>query len=109
MTVATDSASLYQTERAAFAARRYPAGFDGVDAGEVFGAFLAAAQCDNLIELTQTDRRRIFNLGYFTWVEQQGVALEDFERRRDQSFWDGIAAQVPVWDRLIEDFNAEAG
>ena len=108
MTVATDSAALYQTERAGFAARRYPAGFDEVDAGEVFGAALAAAQSDNMIELTQADRRRIFNLGYFTWVEQQGVSLEDFERRRDQRFWDGISAQVPAWDRLIEEFNAEA-
>ena len=25
---------------------------------------------------------RIFNLGYFTWVEQQGIALADFDRRR---------------------------
>lgn len=109
MTVATDSAALYGTERAAFAARRYSAAFDEVDAGELFGACLAGAQSDNMIELRQTDRRRIFNLGYFTWVEQQGVSLDDFERRRDQSFWDGIAAQVPVWDRLIEEFNAETG
>ena len=73
MTVATDSAALYDSERAGFAARRYPAGFDEVDAGEVFGAAPAAAQSDNMIELTQAERRRIFNLGYFTWVEQQGV------------------------------------
>ena len=74
----------------------------------MFGASLTAATSDNMIELTQADHRRVFNLGYFTWVEQQGVSLADFERRRDQSFWDNISAQVPVWDRLIEEFNAEA-
>ena len=29
---------------------------------------------DHVLELTRADRDRIFNLGYFTWVEQQGVA-----------------------------------
>ena len=29
------------------------------------------------VELTERERERIFNLGYFTWVEQQGVSLED--------------------------------
>ena len=33
------------------------------------------------------DRKRIFNLGYFTWVEQQGVPIEDFDRRKDRGFW----------------------
>ena len=61
-----------------------------------------------MVELTDQARRRIFNLGYYTWVEQQGVSVEDFERRRSQSFWDGIADSLPQWDALIEDFNAEA-
>ncbi len=38
-------------------------------------------------ELTHEERARIFNLGYYTWVEQQGVSLEDFEARRSQAFW----------------------
>jgi hypothetical protein len=59
------------------------------------------------MELTDQLRRQVFNLGYYTWVEQQGVSVEDFERRRHQSFWDGIAASLPEWDKLIEDFNAE--
>ena len=56
-----------------------------------------------------SERRRIFNLGYYTWVEQQGVSVEDFDRRKDQSFWRDVAASAPAWDRLIQDFNAEAG
>ena len=42
---------------------------------------------DHVIELTHVDRRRIFNLGYYTWVEQQGVAIDDFDRRKDAAFW----------------------
>ena len=55
------------------------------------------------------DRERIFNLGYYTWVEQQGVALADFDKRRDQAFWRQLTELVPVWDRMIEDVNSAAG
>ena len=34
---------------------------------------------------TYEERERIFNLGYFTWVEQQGVSLDEFEARRHQA------------------------
>jgi hypothetical protein len=42
-------------------------------------------------------------------VEQQGVSVEDFDRRRDQRFWRDLVDSVPAWDRLIDEFNAEAG
>ena len=64
---------------------------------------------DHVLELTHFDRKRVFNLGYYTWVEQQGVAIDDFDRRRDQRFWRGLVDGIPTWDRLIEDFNAEVG
>lgn len=58
-----------------------------------------------MIELGRFDRERIFNLGYYTWDEQQGVSLADFDPRRDQSFWDGLMNLVPVWDQMIDRFN----
>ena len=42
------------------------------------------------IECTERDRNRIFNLGYYTWVEQQGTPFELFEARRSQEFWRGL-------------------
>jgi cysteine synthase len=108
VTVATDSASLYASERDSYRAKHYPGGFDEVNAGEIFGSSLQALTTDHMLELTDQQRRRIFNLGYYTWVEQQGVSVEDFECRRDQSFWNGIADSLPAWDRLIEEFNADA-
>jgi hypothetical protein len=59
-----------------------------------------------MIELDRRGRERIFNLGYYTWVEQQGIALADFEVRRDQAWWDGLMDLVPAWDGMIDDFNA---
>jgi cysteine synthase A len=109
MTVATDSAQLYGSERQAYLARRYPEGFDEVSAGEIFGGHLEGIADDHLIELTYVDRKRVFNLGYFTWVEQQGVAVDDFERRRDERFWSGLAGSIQAWDKLIVDFNDEIG
>lgn len=41
------------------------------------------------------------------WVEQQGVSVEDFDRRKDQAFWRGVAGMAPEWDRLITEFNSE--
>ena len=60
-----------------------------------------------MLELRHIDRKRIFNLGYYTWVEQQGISVEDFDRRRNQSFWQDLVASIPGWDRLIQQFNAE--
>jgi hypothetical protein len=109
ITVATDRATLYDSERKSYLARHYSGEFDETHAGEIFGRHLQAVADDHLIELTHVDRRRIFNLGYYTWVEQQGVSVADFDRRKDAAFWSELQASVPAWDRLIEEFNAETG
>jgi cysteine synthase len=109
LTVATDGAAMYRSEVERLSARHYPGGFDDVSAGEAFGRNVLGATTDHLLELTQRERERIFNLGYFTWVEQQGVELEDFVARRDQQFWKSLRQLVPVWDGMIEEFNARTG
>jgi cysteine synthase len=108
VTIATDSASLYNSERDIFLAKHYSGKFDQVNAGEIFGAGLEAVADDHVLELTHATRRRIFNLGYYTWVEQQGIAPADFDVRKDQSFWESLVADIPAWDRLIEQFNEKA-
>ena len=108
VTVATDSAALYGSERRKFLAAHYPDGFDTVSAGEVFGQHLLGAADNDVLELTHAERSRIFNLGYYTWVEQQGVPLEAFERRRAQRFWAELRRAAPAWDALIAEFNAVA-
>jgi hypothetical protein len=109
VTVATDGAALYGSERTSALAGYFPHGFDEVAAGEVFGEHLLGATTDNLRELTLEERDRIFNLGYFTWVEQQGVPLDVFEARRDPRFWVEMRKVVSIWDELIDDVNARTG
>lgn len=108
VTVATDGAVMYGSERELALAKYFPDGFDEVATAEVFGEHLLGATTDNLLELTHEERERIFNLGYFTWVEQQGVPIEDFQARRDPDFWVRQRGQVHAWDALIEDFNERA-
>ena len=109
VTVATDGAAMYCSERELALAKHFPGGFDAVAAGEAFGEHLLGAGTDNLLELTEPERRRIFNLGYYTWVEQQGVSVEAFEARREQAFWRRIRAVVGDWDALIAELNERAG
>ncbi|HSL65727.1 MAG TPA: pyridoxal-phosphate dependent enzyme, partial [Gaiellaceae bacterium] len=98
LTVATAGAALSDRERALAQREHFPGGFDELGAGEVFGEHLLGAATDNLRELTWEERERIFNLGYFTWVEQQGVSLADFEARRDPAFWTRVRAEAEEWD-----------
>ena len=66
---------------------------------------LAAVDTDHMLECTERDRNRIFNLGYYTWVEQQGTPFEVFEARRSQAFWHGLrrfAAGVGRADRRVQ-------
>ncbi len=110
VTVATDGAAMYQSELdAKILPRDFPAGFDAVAAAETFGRHVLGAGEDHTLELSRTDRDRIFNLGYYTWVEQQGVSIEDFEARRDQSWWRDLRRSIPEWDAAIEEFNAKTG
>jgi len=109
VTVATDGAAMYHSEKAMALARDFAAGFDDVAAGEVFGEHLLGATTDHLLELSREDRERIFNLGYFTWVEQQDVPIEEFRVRKDQKFWTDMRTIVTDWDRLIDEFNARTG
>ena len=109
ITVATDSAALYGSERRKFLSAEYPGGFDIVNAAEIFAQHLLGTADNDVLELTRGERARIFNLGYFTWVEQQGVALEEFEKRRNQGFWRELPRAAAAWDELITEFNSRAG
>jgi cysteine synthase len=109
ITVATDGAALYPSERTKILARDFGGGFTNLDAAAVWGQHLGGAPAVEATELTERDRQRIFNLGYYTWVEQQGTPFDVFEARRSQTFWKGLRRYLPVWDELIDEFNARVG
>ena len=100
---------MYESEKASHLAAHYPNGFGEADAAAIVSRYLLGASTDHIEELGAAGRERIFNLGYFTWVEQQGVSLDDFDVRRDQRFWNTLHGMAPAWDTMIEEFNAATG
>jgi hypothetical protein len=106
VSVATDGSELYGSERRGYLAAHHPDGFGAADAAAVAARHLDAVSVDHTDVLGPAGRERVFNLGYYTWVEQQGVSLTDFDRRRDPAFWTSLLDRVEPWDALIAEFNA---
>ena len=110
VTVATDGHEMYASELARYLQRRHNRGeLTPEVAAEIVGQHLLGAGTEHVLDATERERQRIFNLGYFTWVEQQGIALADFDRRRSQAFWRGLHDLVPQWDEMITAFNRDSG
>ena len=108
VTVATDGAPMYHSERDRTLARDFGGIFGPTEAAATFGEAIDGAGIDHLLELTDADRRRIFNLGYYTWVEQQGIGHDEFVERREQATWTRMRDLLPAWDEMIAEFNARA-
>jgi cysteine synthase len=108
LTVATDGGEMYGSERRKAMATRFGGRYDSLAAAEAFAEHMLGAATDHVAELSTVDRTRIFNLGYYTWVEQQGVSVGEFTARRDGSFWRGLRDLLPAWDAMIAEFNARA-
>lgn len=102
---ASDGADLYASEHERILKQFFPKGFNEIAAAEVFGRYLLGENTSNYEELTENGRQRIFNLGYFTWVEQQHVPIEAFEARRSQGWWREMRASFTGWDEAIRAFN----
>ena len=65
---------------------------------------------DYFQELNYYDKKRIHNLKYFTWVEQQGKIVEELNAQwYDENYWRDRLTFAPKWDEMIEDFNNKVG
>ncbi|MQC27160.1 MAG: pyridoxal-phosphate dependent enzyme [Chloroflexi bacterium] len=108
LTVLTDSMELYGSRleemHAEFGA------YKDTDAAADHARYLTGERPDNLLELSEQDRRRIHNLKYFTWVEQQGKTYDEIQAQwHDPAYWTGVQDQAPEIDSLIDEFNARVG
>ena len=106
-TVATDGAAMYTSELPRIRARLFEGRMDPTRAEAALARHLDGAGIDNVEELDHKARLRIFHLGYFTWVEQQGVPLDTFEARKSAAWWNELPALVPEWDAEITAFNED--
>ncbi len=107
LTVLTDSMELYGSRLAEM--RGELGQYRSQEAAAHFARYLAGASTDHLLELSYQDRRRVHNLKYYTWVEQQGRSYEEIMAQwYDPGYWTGIQSQVGQIDGLIEEFNRRA-
>ena len=104
LTVATDGADLYSTELEKIK-KDFVGSFDTTACAELYGQYFQGTTTDHMLELSQRDKERIFNLGYYTCVEQQGIDLSHFEARRNQDFWDQHLQSMLDLDEEIDRFN----
>jgi cysteine synthase A len=108
LTVLTDSMELYQSRLAEMHDEHGQ--YSELDAAADYARYLLGATTDHLLELRYTDRRRVHNLKYFTWVEQQGKTLDEIVAQWEEAdYWTAVQTQVSQIDDLIREFNAEVG
>jgi cysteine synthase len=108
LTVFTDSMELYQS-RLKEMHEEYGK-YTEVNAAADFARYVQGLTTDDLLELRYTDRRRVHNLKYFTWVEQQGKTFDEINTLwYEDDFWTNIQGQVGEIDLLIETFNERVG
>jgi cysteine synthase A len=108
MTVLTDSMEMYGS-RLKELTDEYGE-FSESDAAAVFARHLKGLSIDNMEELTYYGRKKIHNLKYFTWVEQQGKTYEEIQDQwYSDDYWEKIRSRADEIDELIDKFNAETG
>ncbi|PKN90025.1 MAG: pyridoxal-5-phosphate-dependent protein subunit beta [Chloroflexi bacterium HGW-Chloroflexi-4] len=107
-TVFTDSMQLYGSRLEEM--RSEMGAFTEADAAAVYAQYLQGVTSDNLLELTYESRKRVHNLKYFTWVEQQGKTYQEIQDQwYTPDYWTDVQAQVGKVDELISEFNDRVG
>ena len=106
-TVLTDSAAMYQS-RIGELNGEYGA-YTVHEAALDHGVHMLAVKTDSMQELTYADRKRVHNLKYYTWVEQQGKTVEELNALWYEGIWDAVHAQAKELDELIDAFNEATG
>ena len=106
--VLTDSMELYGSRITEY--QETFGAFDNYAAAEAYSRSLMGITTDAMQELTYPDRKRIHNLKYYTWVEQQGRSYEEIQAQwYDPNYWTDLQKQIPEIDDLIIEFNAKVG
>ena len=106
-TVLTDSMELYGSRVEEMDEELGPA--TAVSSAAAMAANLHGQRTDAMQELTYAEKKRIHNLKYYTWIEQQGKEVEELDAQwYDRDYWDRIRGSVDEIDRLIDAFNRDA-
>ncbi len=108
LTVFTDSMELYgsrlrelEEERGKYTKEQAARDFE----------MLMEITIDHVQELDYYDRKRIHNLKYYTWIEQQGKDLDELNAQwyDYEEYWGEVHSMAPKIDELIKEFNEKVG
>lgn len=110
LTVLTDSAEMYGSrlkEMEEERGRKYLP----LDAAIDHNRYVLGVRTDSMEELTYQSKKRIHNLKYYTWIEQQKYDLEELNAQwyDYENYWGKLHKMGPELDKLIEAFNKRTG
>jgi len=107
LTIATDSMEMYGSRLREMEEAR---GRLDATASAIAWSALQHTAVDCLEELTYHGKKRVHNLKYYTWVEQQGKTYQEIQAQwYDPAYWTSIPALGPEVDKRIEEFNQRTG
>jgi hypothetical protein len=109
MTVLTDSLELYTSRLEEMREERGE--YTREDAIKDYHRYLRGIDTEYTLEMGLEERRRVHNLKYYTWIEQQGRDSEELNAQwyDYENYWGGIHSQAEEIDKLIEEFNHKTG
>ncbi|MBU3128903.1 pyridoxal-phosphate dependent enzyme [Clostridium tagluense] len=110
MTVLTDSAEMYGSRLAEMQTER-GRDYSEVDAAIDHNRSVLGVRTDSMEELTYQGKKRIHNLKYYTWIEQQKYDLDELNAQwyDYDNYWGKLHQMGPELDKLIEQFNERTG
>ena len=111
VTVLTDSAAMYQSRLLEMKEERGGTDYDTTMAAVDHTASILTNDLDHIEELTYLTRKRVHNLKYYTWIEQQQYCIDDlYAQWYDyDNYWGKLHTMAPELDALVEAFNKKTG
>ncbi|MEG1536665.1 MAG: pyridoxal-5-phosphate-dependent protein subunit beta [Clostridiales bacterium] len=108
-TVLTDSMEFYGSRLCEL--QEQGGAYNQAKAALDYGLHLMGQRTDKLLELTYPEKRRVHNLKYYTWIEQQGKELAELNAQwyDTDNYWGGVHQQAAQIDQLIDQFNQATG
>lgn len=108
LSLATDSMELYGSRIRE--ANQKCGAYTEIQAALDFEKILMGQGTDWIKELTYWDKKRMHNLKYFTWIEQQDKDVEELNAQwYDDDYWTDRLQAYRGWDELIREFNEKTG
>ena len=109
LTVWTDSMEMYESRMKEM--RKEYGTYKEVDAAAHYEGSVLGIRTDHMLDLRYKDAKRVHNLKYYTWIEQQARELDELNDQwyRYPDYWTEHRAQIKKIDNLINKFNDMVG